>query len=68
MSAFTLKIDLENASMRTADDVAAALRKVSAHLEGLVIPRKMQEVDGRIKDDNGNTVGSWKLVLPAPEY
>lgn len=72
MSKFSLSIDLGNAAMLSPDDVARALQKVAAHLEGLVVRQtrhdEQQVFDGRIKDANGNTVGKWSLALPGPEY
>lgn len=52
---FQLTIDSDNEAMRTADDVARALRKVANRLAG--------ESDGAMSifDDNGNNVGEWSL-------
>jgi hypothetical protein len=51
---FTLKIETGNDAMRTDADVARALRAVAAALEA-----QSQQARGTIRDDNGNTVGSW---------
>lgn len=54
---FTMEIDSENDAMRTADDVSRALSKLATHLRG----RDWDDFEGKIRDDNGNTVGSWNL-------
>lgn len=52
---FTLEITLGNAAMADAFHVAAALRQVAESLE-------QAERSGRIYDDNGNSVGSFRLA------
>jgi hypothetical protein len=52
---FTLSIELGNDAMRKRRDIARALRNVAARLtEGAAD-------DGKIRDENGNTVGEWHL-------
>lgn len=51
--AFSLKIELGNAAMQSGPDVARALREVADRIEhGL-------EARGSIRDENGNTVGTY---------
>ncbi len=54
---FKLSIDLGNAAMCRVHHVSDALRDVADVIDGGT---------GRIRDNNGNTVGSWSLVLPDP--
>jgi hypothetical protein len=51
---FTLSIELGNEAMQTGEDVARALREVAKKLDG-------GDDSGRIRDENGNTVGEWDL-------
>lgn len=53
MDSFSLDIDLGNAAMQDAADVAHALRDVADRLDGSA------GTDGPIHDDNGNRVGGW---------
>lgn len=49
---FTLEITLGNAAMKSREDLASALRKVAGELcDG--------SDSGRIRDVNGNTVGTY---------
>jgi hypothetical protein len=50
---FTLTIKLGNEAMKSASDVSKALEEVSRRM-GTNIE------EGKIRDINGNTVGSWK--------
>lgn len=50
---FTLTIELGNAAMQSGPDVAAALRAVADRIEHDL------EARGTIRDENGNTVGSY---------
>lgn len=54
---FVLEIELGNDGMRTRKDVVYALRALSAD-------RILETKDegGKIRDDNGNTVGKWEFV------
>jgi hypothetical protein len=60
--AFRLMITLGNDAMLTRDDVSRALAALAMRLadgprqDG---DRPFTEDEGGIKDDNGNTVGSW---------
>lgn len=56
MSSFTLKIKLGNDAMQTPEDVADALEKTAHTL------RRGRVAEATIRDENGNTVGSWKLT------
>lgn len=51
---FTLSIDLGNEAMQTGEDVATALKAVASKLAH-------GEDSGRVRDENGNTVGEWDL-------
>lgn len=57
---FHLSIDLGNAAMLTAEDVADAVSRSAE-------PINAGDPSGRIYDANGNTVGHWVLTLPEPE-
>ena len=66
---FTLKIELGNAAMLTGDDLAAALRKVadkveneSTHSQNYDGENQIDEMEGRVYDENGNKVGTWTIV------
>jgi hypothetical protein len=51
---FSLKIDLGNDLMLNADDVAAALEQVARRVHSGALL-------GKIKDENGNTVGAFEF-------
>ena len=57
---FRLSITLGNDAMQTPEDVGIALREVGAKL-GNVAEFTPGDVV-RIKDVNGNTVGTWEVV------
>jgi predicted lipoprotein with Yx(FWY)xxD motif len=68
---FQLVIDSDNAAMQNSADVSNALRSVCKDLDLQVLERELavmqmgrvaKEHDGVIRDANGNTVGTWKLV------
>jgi hypothetical protein len=63
MSKFTLEVELGNAAMRTAADVARALRQAAERVEKYL----GSPVNMVIKDDNGNKVGTWRIELPEEE-
>lgn len=50
---FTLEIELGNAAMQDGPDVARALRDVADRIENGL------EARGKIRDENGNTVGTY---------
>ena len=52
---FSLTIDVGNAAMSDTDALADALEDVSKRV-------MRGDTEGRIKDLNGNTVGSFRLV------
>ena len=55
-TAFRLVIELGNAGMSSAYDIAAALRDLASRLDevGFYAPET-------VRDANGNTVGDWEL-------
>lgn len=58
---FTLTIELGNAAMLTADDVARSLRDEAKHIanDARAHKGKLDKLQGFIRDANGNTVGEW---------
>lgn len=52
---FTFTLELGNAAMMTGDDVARALRIAAAEVDD-------GDTTGRVRDENGNTVGRWEFV------
>lgn len=62
---FTLTIKLGNAEMVSGQHVAAALREVAGRVE-MQGDDELESSDaydrsGRIRDANGNTVGTWAV-------
>lgn len=58
--AFTLRIELGNDAMQTAQDIAEALRDTAVRIGyGAVIGTTET---GRIHDANGNEVGQWSIA------
>lgn len=55
---FTLSIELGNAAMAEPYDLAMALRRCADHIEAYGF---QGDVEGRVRDVNGNTVGRWEL-------
>jgi hypothetical protein len=55
MERFTLEIELGNEAMRYALDVARALQEIAKRIEDGA------SLDGKIHDENGNTVGAYEL-------
>lgn len=51
---FKLSIELGNAAMQTPEDVAHALHEVIVALD-------VGRTEGKIRDENGNTVGTWSF-------
>ena len=59
MNRFTLTIELGNETMRTSNDVAAALHSVASYLRG---SGDWADIDaGNVRDENGNVVGHWSV-------
>jgi hypothetical protein len=58
MGGLTLNIETGNAAMLTPADVAGALRDVADKIE-----HSGYHDEGRVRDENGNTVGSWDLSI-----
>ena len=56
---FKLQIELGNAAMLTAENVAGALNRVSYELDTSEAPGSLS---GNVRDHNGNTVGSWEFT------
>ena len=54
-----LTITLGNAAMTSGEDLALALREVANKLD-LYGCTDMVKENGRIRDLNGNTVGTWR--------
>lgn len=55
MTTFEMRIELGNAAMQTPPELADAIEGVAERVRDGV-------VEGKIRDLNGNTVGSW--ILP----
>jgi len=51
---FVLKITLGNDTMKHANDVACALEDAAIHM-------RYEELEGIIRDTNGNTVGEYLI-------
>jgi intein-encoded DNA endonuclease-like protein len=60
MSKFTLEIELGNDALMNATQLAKALEKVSFRVMKVQYNLEEEYVRG-IMDENGNTVGSWKI-------
>lgn len=60
MSSFTLTIELGNDAMRNGSDLAHALHEVAGRLDGTMAV-DLPGTEGRIRDENGNTVGRWEV-------
>jgi hypothetical protein len=59
---FQLHIDLGNAAMQDNHDVAKALRDVADRLSKFTSSGwSPYALEGKIKDANGNIVGSWEV-------
>jgi hypothetical protein len=58
MMHFKMRIELENDAMQTMRDVSRALRELANRLER---DGEQGPGEGKIRDDNGNTVGSWAI-------
>lgn len=57
MDTFKLEIELGNDAMHGGAGLAYALRMVADHFDR----RGWKDYDGRIMDENGNTVGKWEV-------
>lgn len=60
MPKFTLEIDMDNGAFddRPAGELAECLNQV---VERLCLSGGKPVTEGKIKDSNGNTVGSWSI-------
>lgn len=63
---FNVSIELGNDLMRTSRQVKKALVGVGERLMAAIPQVINREDEGRIRDDNGNTVGHWSVVKDAP--
>ncbi|MEK6794903.1 MAG: hypothetical protein AABZ39_09010 [Spirochaetota bacterium] len=52
---FRLQIELGNDAMQSRNDILVALKNVAIRIIG-------GEDDGKIMDENGNTVGNFKIT------
>lgn len=59
MGTFRLGIELGNAAMSTPQHVARALQEVARRID-----HGGEFIEGNIRDENGNTVGSWDVEDP----
>lgn len=66
---FNLTIELGNDLMRTSRHLKKALAGVGERVMAAIPQVINREESGRIRDDNGNTVGEWNVVkdVPAPK-
>jgi len=53
---FSIKIELGNDAMRTRRDVVRVLRELAATIDD-----GSKREEGKIRDANGNSVGSWSF-------
>lgn len=58
---FTLTIELGNDAMQTRADIESALRKLGQDCRYMSDPPEDGD-EGRIMDDNGNSVGKWEVT------
>ncbi len=59
---FTLEIELGNDAMRSGAHLETALHQIGTRVRAALPGVITREDEGRIRDVNGNTVGSWKVV------
>lgn len=52
---FILRVELGNDAMRTREQLSRAIRDVATRIT------IAEHTEGRIRDENGNTVGDWAL-------
>lgn len=57
---FTLTIELGNDAMQSRGDIEGALRKLGQNLRYMSDPPEAGD-DGKIMDENGNSVGIWAV-------
>ncbi len=60
MARFTLEIETGNDAMQNSEQLAEALRKVSNRIKTHAYSLEEELLRG-IMDENGNTVGSWRI-------
>lgn len=54
---FKIEFDTLNAGIQTAEEISRILKHVGQYLSN-------GETEGRIRDNNGNTIGSWEWTAP----
>lgn len=63
MKKFKLEIELGNETMKEGMDVARALREAASILDHYVEGGMKPGLAFSIRDENGNTVGRWRVRL-----
>ena len=53
MPSFTLTIEMGNSAMLTTEDLSRAIEFVADAV--------LRDDEGKVRDENGNTVGEWKI-------
>jgi hypothetical protein len=59
---FVLQIEIGNDAMQTWSEIRRAVHKAVDRFAGSGFDPETDELGNKILDDNGNTVGSWKVV------
>ena len=59
---FTLEIGMGNSAMRSSESLALALEAVAKKIRDPRSRMLAGAETGKIRDDNGNTVGAWHYV------
>ncbi len=60
MGTFKLEIKLGNEAMNSPQDIGLALRSLSRRVAEIDVSD--EEVEGIVRDTNGNRVGAWSYV------
>lgn len=58
---FVLELDLGNAAMGSGRDIQSALEDAAASVTVRLTFLRLSRVKVPIRDENGNTVGSWSI-------
>lgn len=63
MTTFTVEIDCDNAAFQDEDAREYEIGRILRDLAGTIEagPRLDKEIGGPLRDENGNTVGSWSM-------
>ena len=57
-----VNIELGNDAMKTAEDLAQAVEYIANRIRAAYDSAPIQAIcNGRVKDDNGNRVGTWGI-------